>query len=353
MSPLPALVQQASITGRDGTWSASYNGSSYWSFNDTWLSAANAEGSNLVSNSLSWTNKLDASSGIRLSFDHLDASGAPTEFFPFTDDEKAFNARNCPSSSSCQAEYAIWPGPVVPKPGSPTTEVFHFYFLLKRGSAIQSGSGWESIGEGVATENLGQGIYRGTATPGSASDPTLMWHVADGESLYASGGTLDPSGTYLYMLSCNAGCTIGRAPSGFVDVKSVWSYYAGNDAGGVARWSSSQTDARQILDEAGAAGSSMSYVPAFKEYLLVYSRPESDAVVYRVAPDPWGPWSGEQPMFTAAQGAGTGASYAAMAHPEFAGGDGQVQYVSYVRNDGGPYGNFQSIQLVKVSLAAP
>ena len=353
VSGLPALVQQASITGRDGTWSVAYNGSSYWSFNDTWLSSFNLEGRNLVGNSLSWTNNLDASTGIALTYNQLDAAGAPTEFFPFTDGEKAFNVQNCPSQSNCSAEYAIWPGPVVAKPGVPTKEVYHFYFLLKRGSAIDAGKGWDPIGEGIATEELGQGIYRGMATPGSSSDPTLMWHVADGESLYASGGTIEPSGNYLYMLSCNEGCTIGRVPSAFVDVKSMWSYYSGDDVSGVPQWSSSQGAAKQVLGEAGAAGSSMSYVPALSEYLLVYSRPQSNAVVYRVAGNPWGPWSAEQPMFTASQGAGTGVSYAAMSHPEFSGSNGLVQYVSYVRNDGGQFGNLQSIQLVKVVLAAP
>ena len=353
VSELPPLVQQRQITGRDGTWSVAYNGSSYWSFNDTWLSSANLEGRNIVSNSLSWTNKLDASAGITLTYNHLDAAGAPTEFFPFTKDEKAFNTQNCPSESDCPAEYAIWPGPVVPKPGSPTTEVYHFYFLLKRGSAIGTGPVWDSVGEGIATEELGQGIYRGLATPDSSSNPTLMWQVANGERLYASGGTIEPSGNYLYMLSCDKGCTIGRAPSAFVDVKSMWSYYSGNDTSGTPQWSSSQAVAKQILDEAGAAGSSMSYVPALNEYLLVYSKPSNNAVVYRVAENPWGPWSNEQSMFTASQGAGTGVSYAAMAHSEFAENNGLVQYVSYVRNDGGLYGSLQSIQLVKVVLAAP
>ncbi len=351
VSGLPALVQQATITGRDGSWSVAYNGSSYWSFNDTWLSSPNLEGRNLISNSLSWTNNLNASAGITLTYNHLDAAGAPTEFFPFTDDELAFNVRNCSSQSDCSNEYAIWPGPVVAKPGVPTTEVYHFYFLLKRGSAIVGG--WDSIGEGIATEEFGQGIYRGTATPASPSDPTLMWHVADGESLCASGGTIEPSGSHLYMLSCHGGCTIGRVPSAFVDVKSMWSYYAGNDASATPQWSSSQADAKQILDQAGAAGSSMSYVPALDEYLLVYSRPESNDVVYCIATNPWGTWSAEQPMSTASQGAGIGPSYAAMAHPEFSGNDGLVQYVSYVRNDGGSFGNFQSIQLVKVVLTTP
>ena len=351
VSGLPALVQQAMITGRDGTWSVAYNGSSYWSFNDTWLSSSNLEGRNLISNSSSWTNNLDASAGITLTYNHLDAAGAPTEFFPFTDDERAFNVQNCPSQSDCSNQYAIWPGPVVAKPGLPTTEVYHFYFLLKRGSGVSGG--WDSIGEGIATEELGQGLYRGTGTPGSPSDPTLMWHVADGENLYASGGTIEPSGNYLYMLSCYEGCTIGRVPSAFVDVKSMWSYYAGSDVSGAPQWSSSQGNAKQILDEAGAAGSSMSYVPALDGYLLVYSRPESNDVVGRVATNPWGTWSAEQPMFTASQGAGTGPSYAAMAHPEFSENNGLVQYVSYVRNDGGSFGNFQSVQLVKVVLAMP
>lgn len=90
VSGLPALVQQAMITGRDGTWSVAYNGSSYWSFNDTWLSSSNLEGRSLISNSLLWTNNLNASAGITLTYNHLDAAGAPMELFPFTDDERAF-----------------------------------------------------------------------------------------------------------------------------------------------------------------------------------------------------------------------------------------------------------------------
>jgi hypothetical protein len=58
----------------------------------------------------------------------------------------------------------------------------------------------------------------------------------------------------------------------------------------------------------------------------------SDDVMYRVSYAPWGPWSDQAILFTGLNGQGV--DHAALSHPEYAEGDGSVQYVSYVRVTG-------------------
>ena len=77
VADLGIVGQTPMVHGRDGTYSALVGGRSVWTFNDTPLAVPGQAGDNWVDNSLSWTNNLDASGGIVLEHDYLDATGAP------------------------------------------------------------------------------------------------------------------------------------------------------------------------------------------------------------------------------------------------------------------------------------
>jgi hypothetical protein len=85
-------------------------------------------------------------------------------------------------------------------------------------------------------------------------------------------------------------------------------------------------------------------------YVAIYGGVFSNDVFYRVSYTPWGPWSNQTLIFTGLPGYQNDADYAALAHPEFAKGNGQMQYISYVQTTGFLA---QVLQLVQVTFAPP
>ena len=126
---------------------------------------------------------------------YVDSSGYPTSFFPFLPWELQYNQEHAGSGSSCQvkpcgAEFAIWPGPLVPDPAR--NRALILYGEIWRSPTY---SGWVSIGEGIAIWQDGK-ITRPVIDPGTAY-PTLMWQgsavgftsgwVVSGDTLYTYG----------------------------------------------------------------------------------------------------------------------------------------------------------------------
>lgn len=335
------VTQNPLIYGRDGTFSAKIGGRSYWTFNDTAMRAYNLDGHNFISNTLSWTDSLNASNGIYLDHDHLDRTSVLIEYMPFTAVEKQFNDIHDPHhctaipTTTCGEDYAIWPGPLVPIPG--TTMAYQFYGKVFRGGDVQ---GFEPLGAGIALE-VGGKFIRPTEAPGT-SDPTLMWH---GDEVAYAGGALAEDGL-LYAIGCQVGflvenCRIARVPILEAIHKPSWRYYAGGDV-----WSSDPNAAVTIF-QGGAAGNSIFYDKALHEYIAIYSGIFSNNVYYRAANHPWGPWSPESLLFVGQQGESGTVNYAALAHPEFEENDGLTEYVTYVQNTGFLQ---QTLQLVKVTF---
>lgn len=352
------VIQNSHVIGRDGSWSALINGKSYWSFNDTSMNAANAEGQNFISNTRAWTDSLNASNGIHLDNDYTDTKGMLTEFVPFTTDETAFNAAHgnksgCSTTTDplCGESYAIWPGPVLPVPNSTTGEAYHFFLLILRGGAI---SNWNVIGTGIAHEQNGV-FTRTIVTPGT-DHPTLMWQTSAGTATpttYGGGGMVQ--GNMVYMTGCDQMnmfgyhmCNMGRVPIGNILDPSAWTYYNGN----TQQWASDPTEATMVF-YGGAAGNTLFFNPALNEYMTIYSANYSNDMVFRVAPTPWGPWSDEQDFFTGLSSiAANGANdYAGQPHPEFQEQDGLVQYVTYIQDDNNLGFCGQNVQLVRVTFA--
>jgi hypothetical protein len=350
--PMGTVKQNADVMGRDGTWSVKIKGKSYWLFNDTPMYRENAEGSNFISNSLAWTDNLDASNGIDLNHDYVDSTELPTEFMPFTADEKQFNqlhnpANGCTSKTDplCGESYAIWPGPVVAVPHSPTGEAYDFYVLLVRGGSI---IGWNVLGIGIAKEDNGKWT-RPILTPGT-NHQTLMWH----DTSNWSGGGLVQSG-YVYMSGCGQSnifgypeCEMARVPLKRILQLKAWTYYNGN----TDQWSSDSSKATMLF-YGGPSGNTIFFDPALNEYMTIYIDPYGNNVVARVAPTPWGPYSNEIPLFTGQStiGANGAFDYAAQPHPEFEQQNGLVQYVTYVQDNTDLGWLGQDIQLVRVTLA--
>ena len=319
------VQQNPVIYGRDGTFSTLYQGNSVWSFGDTSMSVPGKNGKYWDDNSLSWTTDLNASDGITLNHDLLDSTGAPEEYLPYTSAEKQYNYQHdsdhC-TKQPCGAEFAMWGGPVVADPAR--NRLLFFYGEIWR---VSGQDGWKGVGTGIAVGTR-KGVTRPIENPNSPT-PTLMWGAKD--VAYGCGSMVVDDTVYSYACVLDfltQHYRVARVKIADILDLSKWTYYAGS-----GNWSTNPADAVNVFD-GGAAGSSVFYNAYLGEYMAIYSGIFSDDIYYRVSYTPWGPWSDQAFAFTGRKGYNGATSYAGLAHPEFAEGDGQTQYVTYAHTTG-------------------
>ena len=204
------------------------------------------------------------------------------------------------------------------------------------------------MGEGVGIWQNGV-ISRPVVSPGSQY-PTLLFQGT--QVGFTSGWVVVGQTLYMYgnqgeFLSENT--QVARVNLADVTDLSAWSYYAGNNT-----WSPNAADAVTVFN-GGAAGSSIFYDAFLGMYVAIYSGVFNDNLYYNVAYEPWGPWSAQTQFYTGLPGYENNADYAALAHPEFASGNGQTQYVTYVQDTGFLAQQIQLLQLVfaKAPAAPP
>ncbi len=320
------VKQNPVVTGRDGTFSTLVDGRSVWTFGDTSMSIQNKFGSYWDDNSMAAATNLDATHGITLNQDYEPGSPAPIEFLPYTAAEARYNAEhnsNHCTKKPCGANFAMWGGPVVWD--SARGRLLLFYDEIWR---IAGQSSWKNVGAGIAVGTRSGGIVRPIENPGGKI-PNLMWS-AD-ETAYGCGSLI--VGDMLYSYACVLDYVVmnyqlARVPLSDALDKTKWTYYAGGE-----NWSANPADAVTVF-QGGDAGSSVFYNAYLGDYMAIYSQPLSDDIYFRVAYAPEGPWSDQTLLFTGQAAWNNGFDYAGLAHPEFAQGNGQTQYVTYAHATG-------------------
>jgi hypothetical protein len=323
---LGTLPTTATIRGRDGGYSAVFQGRSVWLYGDTFLSRADARGRTLISDSWSWTTNLDATNGITGFQERLDAAGMPTMILPETSPESTYNANH--QGDPCQVQpcgdrWALWPGPLVTDSVRNRALIFYMLVYAKPGNFNFSG-----VGTSVAIWDSFDDTPRRPIIDPSARCTTCLF--AENETPYGS-AALTVAGM-LYVYGCaNSGftntCKLGRVDPADVLDRTAWSYYAGAGA-----WSPRIGDAVTVLN--GNDILSISWNAYLNRYVAVYSPPLSLDVMMRTSPAPQGPWSREIRAFTAMPPSGGGTVYDAQAHPEYDVDGGRVMYVTYSRTTG-------------------
>ena len=331
------LETNSLIRGRDGGYSAWIDGRSVWAYGDTILSEPADNGSSWRHNSWSWTDDRVAADGITGFSEPVDAAGAPTELFPQTDAEQAFNAAHfiepC-TAEPCGARWALWPGAIVDDPDRSRALVFYSKIYAEPGDF-----NFASVGSSIAVWPYGDAQpTRPEVSPG-APHPTLLFPEGD---LELGSAALTADGM-LYAYACGGegkACRVGRAPLDDVLDRSAWRFWSGDD------W---VTDAREaVCAFAGMDIASVAWNPALDRYLAVYSEPLGTRAMLRTSPAPEGPWSAPITGFDAMPPDGDGWIYDILPHPELAESDGLVQYMTYSRATG----FFQSeLRVVRLTLA--
>ena len=341
---LGTLQQTSSITGRDGAYSASFQGYSVWLYGDTFLNVSNSAGHTFMTNSWSYTADFAAADGIGGFEERLDSVSAPTQILQETADEHAFNEAHWGDTTCqvqpCGARWAIWPSSIVTDPAS--NYAFVFYMV----ESVDSNGGFKGVGTSVAIwQSFDQLPQRPTFSPAIVADhPDLMF--AQNEPTFGSASLIRNGLLYIYGCGNNLdgldkGCRLAKVNPATVQDRATWSFYAGNN-----QWSSSVSDARPVFD--GLDILSVSWNEYLQRYVAVYTGLFSQHVMLRTAAAPEGPWSDELVAFTALKPlSGSFGTYDAQAHSEYDTNGGQTIFVTYSRNLGG----FTSeVRLVRLDL---
>ena len=340
LGPIPT---NPDILGRDGAYSALFQGASVWLYGDTFIAKADAQNRTLLSDSWSFTTDLNAQSGLTGFQERLDSTGAPTMILPETPAEQAFNqahnVNNC-QAQPCGARWALWPGAIVVNPADNTALIFYTVVSAQPGAF-----NFQGIGTSVATWQSLQSLpQRPTLNPPIvANHPDLVFTQNEpgfGSAAFISNGALYVYGCGIGTNGADKGCRLGKvAPSSAQD-RSAWTFYAGNE-----NWSSQLGDAVSVFT--GDDILSVSWNNYLQSYVAIYSQVFSQNVMIRTSPKPEGPWSGETVAFVA-MAPSSGNVFDAHAHSEFDLNGGQTIFVSYSRSTPAPFSS--EVRLVSLTF---
>ncbi|HXY78650.1 MAG TPA: DUF4185 domain-containing protein [Candidatus Acidoferrales bacterium] len=344
-SDLGTIPTNPDILGRDGGFSALFQGYSVWLYGDTFLANPNADGRGLISDSWSYTTDLNAQDGITGFQERLDPAGAPSMILPETAAEYAFNQAhngNPCQTQPCGARWALWPSTVVSDTANNRALVFYGVVYALPGSF-----NFQGLGSSVAVwQDFNQQPQRPRFNPAVvAGHSDLMFNQNEpgfGTAAFISAGTLYIYGCGVPANSADKGCRLAKVDPGSVLDPSAWTYYARS-----GNWSSQLSDAVSVIPDVNIM--SVSWNSYLQQYVAVYSQLFSQNVMMRTSPNPEGPWSREVTAFVAQQPA-SGNVYDAHAHAEYDANGGQTIYVTYSRGTGA----FTSeVRLVAVQLKRP
>jgi hypothetical protein len=145
--------------------------------------------------------------------------------------------------------------------------------------------------------------------------------LVDGDYLYIYGTDEDtkPKGGKRYLITA-------RVPTSQIEDFKAWQFRTADG------WTTDFMSVARTIGDMGTEAS-VSYLPAFKQYVLVYTeRGLSDRILARSAPTPVGPWAESSVIYRCPEPSRDKKifCYAAKAHPELAGADELV--VSYCTN---------------------
>ncbi len=176
------------------------------------------------------------------------------------------------------------------------------------------------------------------------AEPPLSWRIAqrkvpceiiDSKRELAFGAAVLRDGDYLYVFGTDEDkgrfgparyLIVARAPLGSADDFAAWRFYH------EGQWEADYHGVSRLVPAMGSE-LSVSYLPNFKRYKLVYTEGGmSPRILARTAAAPWGPWSKATTIYECPESGWDKRifCYAAKAHPSLATGDELV--VSYVAN---------------------
>jgi hypothetical protein len=308
------FYRQDGWTGSDIAFSLPLSdGRVLWLFGDTWIGKirnGRHTDSTMVNNTIGVQQGLDPASA-RLAFFHGSKDGKPAAFIQPADGVGVFWLTH--GGIQTDKGLYLFMSRIVERPGD--TSVWGFravgIVMAKIANPLDDPNRWRV-----------EQIKVPWAHYDSAGNETVfgMPLVREGDVVYLYGLQIDQASQDRYLL-------VGRANVASLEDFSTWEFYS------KGRW---QRDFRKASRLCGHMGAelSVSYLPRFKRYVLVYTENGlSEKIMMRSAPSPVGPWSAPVTIYRTPEMRWdkTYFCYAAKAHPELSRQDDEL-IVSYVCN---------------------
>lgn len=189
--------------------------------------------------------------------------------------------------------------------------------------------GFEIVGTGLAAGNAHNWTFERIVHDGE----TMLWKADDPH--FASAVLAEPESKYVYLYGSVQDehnvhqCYVARVPQGALEDFNSYEYLTAD----TPSWSKAIVEAAPIFGEMPNE-MSVSFNRYLNAYLAVYSEGLTGRIIARTAPNPWGPWSRpvtlwvvepphEEPPYPTL-------IYAGKEHPELAGEEGRVLYLTYI-----------------------
>ena len=270
---LGTIATNPRILGRDGGYSALFQGYSVWLYGDTFLSAPDAEGRTLISDSWSFTSDLNSLGNATAFHERLDSTSAPTMILPETAAEQFFNAAhmgNPCQQQPCGARWALWPSAIVVDTSA--NQALIFYMLV---SAQPGNFNFRTVGNSVATwQNFQSQPQRLMLNPPIVADhPDLLFNQNEanfGTAAFIRDGTLFVYGCGTPTNGGDKGCRIAKVPPSSAQDRGTWVFYTAS-----GNWSSNIADAVSVFNimvEVSQASHGMTTCNATLRFIVLPSR---------------------------------------------------------------------------------
>lgn len=333
-----------SIRARDGGYSARFGDASVWAFGDTVLATAAEDGERWRSSTWCETTDDDPSDGLKPLTEPLDASGAPAELLPFTDDEAAFNAEhNLEALGEARQRFALWPGPIVVDPT--TGEALVFYGKLLCGSGAWD---FELVGSSLARWPRPEAPLERPILHPDAKEPTLLF-LKD-ELVLGQGAFVDDGWIYVYCVQTVGltwPCLLARVRFADAFAKDKWEFWSGPEG-----WVRDPSQAREVMQAAPQV--SVHFNATLGRYLAIYGAPLENGLLLRTAPRPEGPWSAPLRFHEGlAPTAPDSWNYCGLGHAELQQDGGRLEYVTYYRPTGFLLGEMRLVEVEVEATSGP
>lgn len=339
------LVTNAPSFGRDGGHTIRVGDRVLWVFGDTFAPTG------LLSSTAAWSRLTDPQTLV----EPTDAAGMPVQFFPFNEEEAAFNDAHretspccfdqagcaidapychCPAGTDCAVRVALWPGDGVAERGD-AARLYYEKFII--GAAPYD---FARVGVGVA--RLAPNDIRATRHTDADGTPRMIFGANDPG--FARGLVVreDRERFYLYANVNRHGCAVdvvaARVEVAKMGDRASYEFWNGS------QWGSDLIEAEAILQQISGGLGSVMWDDALGTYLSGWSDICTGGrnFLMRVASRPEGPWSAGLTVDLGPLGA-TRDAYYGLLHPAF--GNGRSLLLTYFQPIGDVYGQIRAVKL--------
>lgn len=141
------------------------------------------------------------------------------------------------------------------------------------------------------------------ASPDDGASWTTLYQLPNGpaEAPRFVNGYFAKRDDFLYLFGSGkyraSSPTLARIEAVRFPARDAWMFFAGGDASGATRWSTSVEESATLFDHDVVGEFSCEWIEPLQRWVMLYNSAQPRGIVMRHAPQPWGPWSAGEVIF--------------------------------------------------------